>query len=357
MSTAGLGFDDSTALLARKLGPDVENWLQHVTKSMAQTSLDRATRAVLRGREAGQTVAEISRSLRTRHITRSKARADMVARSATIWNYNEGAQAAYEDNGIVQKEWLTTDDDVLDDECAALSGTRTDIRGEFPGGVGHPPLHPNCRCAIVPVLDDVERAVVEEEPVENAVSSTESPEQFRSFDTDKEAKKWADDSYKKWGSDLSSSEKDALWRYQGSVHERINTGLRTGKRLGKVEKAFVKRLDAALENAVVRENVTVYRGFKHPDITKNWNRLVGKTVTDKGYASTTLYKDTAEYFRKQSKGVMAEIRIPKGARAGWLGGVADASEGELLLARGTKYRIVETSVRNKVKHIVMELIL
>ena len=50
------------------------------------------------------------------------------------------------------KEWIIAQDEICDD-CVALDGVVVDLDEPFPDGAGDgPPLHPNCRCDVLPVL-------------------------------------------------------------------------------------------------------------------------------------------------------------------------------------------------------------
>jgi hypothetical protein len=106
----------------------------------------------------------------------SSARALLMARTMTIWTHNEGSMQSYKDAGIVTLEWYTTEDDLVCDWCRPLDGKKVSINSEFVGAAGitvevetqngprqrtlkvpepvvHPPLHPHCRCVVLPVLD------------------------------------------------------------------------------------------------------------------------------------------------------------------------------------------------------------
>ena len=103
-----------------------------------------------------------------------KYRATTIARTEVIWAWNEGARQGYKQSGIVTRmEWLSTGDDRTCDFCPELDGKTVDItvdeqffdKGEImenaKGGklnfeyedVGHPPLHPMCRCTVIPVTE------------------------------------------------------------------------------------------------------------------------------------------------------------------------------------------------------------
>jgi SPP1 gp7 family putative phage head morphogenesis protein len=100
-----------------------------------------------------------------------KYRAERIARSEVIRASNFAAQEAYRQSGVVNEvEWLATDDDRLCEFCAPLSGEHIALGDTFfdkgdsyrgsDGGmldlnyedIEHPPLHVNCRCALIPII-------------------------------------------------------------------------------------------------------------------------------------------------------------------------------------------------------------
>jgi hypothetical protein len=99
-----------------------------------------------------------------------KHRAERIARSEVIRASNFGAEQAYIQSGVVkEKEWLVSKDDRLCPYCEPMSGKRVALGMVFfqQGDVlhdenqtlrldyediHHPPLHPHCRCTLVPVL-------------------------------------------------------------------------------------------------------------------------------------------------------------------------------------------------------------
>jgi SPP1 gp7 family putative phage head morphogenesis protein len=84
----------------------------------------------------------------------SDERAQTVARTETAFADVAGNLNAYKESGQVEsKRWLTAPD--CCDLCQDLDGVTVDLDEDFPddGGDG-PPLHPNCRCDVLPVLTD-----------------------------------------------------------------------------------------------------------------------------------------------------------------------------------------------------------
>lgn len=82
-----------------------------------------------------------------------KRRAEVIARTETIRAANGGQQVAWElaiaQLDGMQKKWIITPDDRLCASCQTIARSGpVDIDGTFADGVKHPPLHPNCRCAM-----------------------------------------------------------------------------------------------------------------------------------------------------------------------------------------------------------------
>ena len=106
--------------------------------------------------------------------TYAKHRAERIARTETIWAFNEGAVEGYKQSRVVEaKQWITANDDRLCEWCGPMDGRIVgladnyhNIGDDFIGNEGgtlnldyedvqHPPLHPSCRCSIIPVLREV----------------------------------------------------------------------------------------------------------------------------------------------------------------------------------------------------------
>ena len=79
----------------------------------------------------------------------SPDRAEVIARTETAFADVQGNVALYREAGVESLEWLAADTEPCD-ECEALDGKPVGLDGELP------PLHPNCRCDVVPVLPETE---------------------------------------------------------------------------------------------------------------------------------------------------------------------------------------------------------
>lgn len=122
----------------------------------AQWRIDAATRDMVRALvtdavESGWSNDRLAEALLEHHAF-SDARAETIARTETAFADVEGNLEAYRQSGVVaQKQWLTAPG--CCDECHEIDGVIVPLDGEFPGGASAPPLHPNCRCDVLPVLE------------------------------------------------------------------------------------------------------------------------------------------------------------------------------------------------------------
>lgn len=79
------------------------------------------------------------------------SRAETIARTEVAAADVAGNLIGWKESGVVTgKEWKTGGGAC--DECEELDGVVVDLDDDFPDG--DPPLHPNCRCDVLPVLAD-----------------------------------------------------------------------------------------------------------------------------------------------------------------------------------------------------------
>lgn len=95
----------------------------------------------------------------------SENRAEMIARTEIAKADVAGTMQGYRASGVVKmKRWLTAEDDKVSDECMECEKAGAiGIDDTFPSGEDAPPNHPNCRCAVLPVLDDEAPVLLEQD--------------------------------------------------------------------------------------------------------------------------------------------------------------------------------------------------
>jgi ADP-ribosyltransferase exoenzyme len=136
-------------------------------------------------------------------------------------------------------------------------------------------------------------------------------------------------------SELSKREKEAIENYQNEGFHKINSDLRHGKGLN----ADGRAIEAAIAKSSLKEAITVYRGVGHTltnQIVALWEENGTATFIDKAFVSTSGSKAIAETFSKHT----IEIKLPKGFSALNIEDFENKHEREVLLARGTKFKVI-----------------
>ncbi len=158
------------------LNPEVIKALEQHRIGAVEGITDTTQKALRNNLAAGLAEGEALPDLRKRvsgvFESASRYRAERIARTETIWAWNEGTLQGYKQSGIIEKkQWLSTEDSRTCDFCPTMDGkivgidvfyfdkgeTLTVPTGSLPFNyepISHPPLHPGCRCTIVPVIEE-----------------------------------------------------------------------------------------------------------------------------------------------------------------------------------------------------------
>ena len=156
--------------------PEIQKWIDRSTTRLADgvgdTTIDRVARLLDKGLAEGLTVDELADRIEQKGFDAARART--IARTESTRAYTEGQVEAWKQTGMVTgKKWLVAPDPCpfceaigqedqtkgmsdafykVGDSINAADGSRFVV--DFDNVTG-PPLHPNCRCTIVPVLEDL----------------------------------------------------------------------------------------------------------------------------------------------------------------------------------------------------------
>lgn len=122
--------------------------IDEVTREMIKGSVDEAL-------ANGATTDDLAGLLVEQHAF-SDWRAETIARTELAFADSQGAMVGYRESGLVAgKEWITAEDDLVSDICVEAGALGViGLEDKYPTGVDAPPNHPNCRCVIVPVLNE-----------------------------------------------------------------------------------------------------------------------------------------------------------------------------------------------------------
>lgn len=128
-----------------------------ITSDASGGELIDATRTLIRAEieaavENGSSTAQLAKALRE-HYAFSADRAMVIARTELAMAESNGNLQAYLASGVVQKKRWILDPDPCPVCIANAAQGEIALLQEFQGGVMTAPQHPNCRCAIAPVID------------------------------------------------------------------------------------------------------------------------------------------------------------------------------------------------------------
>jgi hypothetical protein len=225
--------------------------------------------------------------------------------------------------------WVVKLDRVTLWEGTDLEGAKAFINTQGPkpkrgGGIIGPPKPPIGPPVIPPepplppVTDELRTKLVRTEVEDKALTAAMKQE------------------FKAAGATLTAAELDAVDRYYTTAYAGLNRELRQG--LALTDPALAKNLDTALQKGSLVRPTTMFRGAYLPDMG---GLKVGEVFEQKGYASTTVKRATADSFAQAGPGGLGRqvtfvVDLPKG-QSGYL--VPYGTEGELILPRGLKFKI------------------
>ncbi|MFI0775319.1 ADP-ribosyltransferase, partial [Streptomyces sp. NPDC021212] len=137
--------------------------------------------------------------------------------------------------------------------------------------------------------------------------------------------------------DLDPDAHNALHLYSDFYYTQTNGPLRQGLDVHPNVQKIVDDIDRVMGSRPVPEPIMVVRGtnVSHLDL-RSPLEMQGNVYDDLGYTSTSLGKDSAMDW----KPVQMHLRVPKDTPALWIDHIsANKGERELLLARGTEYKV------------------
>ncbi|MER7716784.1 putative T7SS-secreted protein [Streptomyces flaveolus] len=199
------------------------------------------------------------------------------------------------------------------------------------------------------VPDDVWNGLSAEQ--RHQVAAAELERGARSFADPDAAISYGRDNWNRYVDDLPPEARQALRDYTGeppykgapgyATYQEMNGFLRGDPELGTPEVLNnIREVDRALAGNPIPEDVMVVRGsgVGHLDFELPED-LVGRTITDPGYTSSSLGNHPVPSF--EGKDAIMRLRVPEGTHAAWVEKVSDfgVTERELLLGRGTSYKV------------------
>ena len=116
-------------------------------RKLALTLKEELSKGLIRG----DSLQDISRIMADK-LNNSYSNAMRLVRTESCYVMNEATVNNYKDNGIKEYEFMAFLDSKTSKVCRKLDGKKFSIE-QHQAGVNLPPLHPNCRSCIVPVVE------------------------------------------------------------------------------------------------------------------------------------------------------------------------------------------------------------
>jgi SPP1 gp7 family putative phage head morphogenesis protein len=351
---------------------------------------------------SGQSQAKTVREIRERFGV-SKYYAERLVRTETNYFENQAEIESYEAMGVEKYVFLATLDSHTSEVCRHNDGKIYNIKDATPG-VNLPPMLPNCRSSIRPYLGEewepeariarnpktgrnyyvsgkttygewaeafgvaptmptltpsilpLQKAamgggdVLNSQPIAKRIN-------YPSLDDgiEEPLQKTGDEIYQS----LSGNEKRVLDYYTDAGSSVFNKSLATGKEMYPEDIKDEKVLARILNKSKIGKNVTVYSGSSYPDGFAGLNVKAGGEFVIKPYVSASLKKSVAEEFASFSDNVrvLMEIRLPAKSKALYLGRNSVLKDDlELIIQKGTKFRVVSRKEKDGIIDMVLEVI-
>lgn len=160
-----LGIDDEFDIASPNISKFIKQNTKKLAGSMTQTTTSELRAQIVAGLEQGEAISELTQRI-AGYSGFAEARSQMIAITEVARGSQKAQIEAWKESGIVASYvWWTALDERVDDDCASLHGTEIDLGdtflsekdledmnlGIYDGAIDAPPLHPNCRCKLLPV--------------------------------------------------------------------------------------------------------------------------------------------------------------------------------------------------------------
>jgi hypothetical protein len=170
---------------------------------------------------------------------------------------------------------------------------------------------------------------------------------YRAHRSAPDASLWAKRNYRAWAEDLTPLQRSSLQSFSRPAGPKSNASLRRGLTLSADEAAEVRSLDQAIGTAKLPENTALYRGLRagpgRAGVSPG-DLPLGTMVQDEGFAAMGLAESEA-IADLDGPGVIVQVLAPRGAPVASLDALGVSNRGEMLLPRGSTFRVVARETR------------
>lgn len=226
------------------------------------------------------------------------ARALSIAITEQSRAINLATKERYTDAGLEEMEWITSDPCPI---CIQNGGQKVRIGQAFNSGDEEPPAHPNCRCALLPVIPEFEpnaNGVVDIAPQTPKPVSLSKPNELHDLMTYQRRQDF-------WSKTVPSEQDDALFSYTSNSYLNMQSVARTGEvGLGSTSPEHLARIVKANDDLAslissappLSSDLVTYRGVQGNIAKAYLTAKPGDIIKDKGFSSTSLLREKAEIY-------------------------------------------------------------
>lgn len=166
---AGFNYTDYLVKILEAINKDDFTQLKAITESdeinglLPDKEIEKLRTILKDGFRKNQTVKQIENEINSNialkdritdtSIISASVRANNIARTETVRLANEGLKDLYKENKIEKVRWLSAISSRTCPECEALNGRVFNINEISSFGNGQPPLHQNCRCSLISIVE------------------------------------------------------------------------------------------------------------------------------------------------------------------------------------------------------------
>lgn len=367
----GLGFDISgiddkelNFLVSKPWAGDGKNFSSRIWQRKGQMVNDlqkELTRNLILGKAPDEAIKNLERFV-DKKIKNTRNAAGRLVMTESAYFHSLSQKKAFDELDVEEYEIVATLDSRTSEICQDMDGKHFPME-DYQAGITAPPFHVYCRSTTVPYFDDEftlkeKRAARDKEgktfyvpgdmkykdwkiKVENSETGYNDEKEPDFIILDKNLINEFQIKSNEIYSTLSKSEREALSEYTQGGYLDINADLASG-----IESYYTESLNSSIDKFTVDSNIITYRGTSEK-YYKGYK--VGDIFEGKVFYSTSVSEDQAKAFADDitkysedgSKGVLVEIRVPKGSKALYIGENTDYdfNEYELLLSNKAKYKI------------------
>ena len=335
--------DTKTEVVPTRAVESYRNFGLHLSKSVSDNETRKVQDIIIYWMEWGKSTRDIAKEIINKFDYYSTKEANRIARTETIRASTKWSMAAYQDLWVTHYEILPSLD-----ACPICLQVADWNPYKVEDNAGQAPIHPNCRCTVIPVLDNLQWYNDDLSQYDNAFDD----ERWHKFDLidshyDYDSSVWKD----YW---LSIREDKAMRLYTAQYYYWVNDWLRLWNMwesyqiLDKYVQSWLSKLPKVSD--------TVYRW-----VNSNFNlKLFEKwwEFVDKWYLSTSLDLDTAKTYANWNW-TLITIKWKWWRDISWLSLVR--WEQEVLFSKNTRFKVIDVIRKedswNNFNEVVLEEIL